>query len=81
MLCTGGGLPIGSIILIEEDKNGRYAKYLTKLFLAEGTVHKHALFLANFDHDPQDTVFIYFFKFIHNVSESKTEKKTNEKFQ
>lgn len=53
---TGGGLPIGSIMLIEEDKIGRYAKYLTKLFLAEGTVHKHALFLANFDHDPNDTV-------------------------
>lgn len=53
----GGGLPIGSIMLIEEDKIGRYAKYLSKLFLAEGTVHKHALFVANFDHDPQETVF------------------------
>lgn len=60
LLChisTGGGLPIGSILLIEEDKIGRYAKYLTKLFLAEGTVHKHALFVANYDNDPLDTVF------------------------
>lgn len=56
MHLTGGGLPIGSIILIEEDKIGRYAKYLSKLFLAEGTVHKHALFVANFDTDPQETV-------------------------
>lgn len=55
----GGGLPIGSIMLIEEDKIGRYAKYLSKLFLAEGTVHKHALFVANFDHDPQETVFFF----------------------
>lgn len=54
---TGGGLPIGSILLIEEDKIGRYAKYLTKLFLAEGTVHKHALFVANYDSDPHETVF------------------------
>lgn len=52
----GGGLPIGSVILIEEDKIGRYAKYLSKLFMAEGTVHKHALFLADFDHDPHETV-------------------------
>lgn len=52
----GGGLPIGSIVLIEEDEFGRYSKYLTKLFLAEGTVHKHAIFVANFDNDPQDTV-------------------------
>lgn len=56
MLISGGGLPIGSIILIEEDKIGRYAKCLSKLFLAEGLVHKHALFLANLDHDPQATV-------------------------
>lgn len=56
----GGGLPIGSIVLIEEDEFGRYSKYLTKLFLAEGTVHKHAIFVANFDNDPQETVCCWF---------------------
>lgn len=53
---SGGGLPIGSILLIEEDKIGRYAKCLSKLFLAEGIVHKHALFVANLDQNPQDMV-------------------------
>lgn len=53
---AGGGLPIGSILLIEEDKIGRYAKCLTRLFLAEGSVHKHAIFVANLDADPSDTV-------------------------
>lgn len=66
---TGGGLAIGSIILIEEDKIGRYAKYLSRLFLAEGTVHKHALFLANIDNDPRETVLWQFFFFIsHSCS-------------
>lgn len=56
VLFLGGGLPIGSILLIEEDKIGRYAKCLSKLFLAEGIVHKHALFLANLDQNPQEMV-------------------------
>lgn len=55
-MVAGGGLPVGSILLMEEDKIGRYAKCLTKLFLAEGSVHKHAMFVANLDADPNETV-------------------------
>lgn len=43
-------LPIDSIMLIEEDKINRYAKYLMKLFLAESKLQ--------FYNDPQDTIFI-----------------------
>lgn len=47
---------MGSVLLIEEDKHGRYADCLAKFFLAEGSVHRHALFLANLDVDPTDIV-------------------------
>lgn len=52
----GGGLPIGSVLLIEEDKFVTYSKALARYFLAEGTVHKHELFVVNLDDDPQEFV-------------------------
>lgn len=52
----GGGLPLGSILLIEEDKYGTYCKSLVKYFLAEGVVHKNALFLASLDDDCHEFV-------------------------
>lgn len=55
-ILSGGGLPIGSILLIEEDKFVRYSDYLTKYFLAEGVVHKHAIFVGSLDVDPNDVV-------------------------
>lgn len=51
-------MPIGSILLIEEDKMVRYSEYLTKFFLAEGVVHKHDLFLASLDMDPCEIVSV-----------------------
>lgn len=56
LLLSGGGLPIGSILLIEEDKMVRYSEYLTKLYLTEGSVHNHAIFFANLDTNPNDVV-------------------------
>lgn len=52
----GGGLPIGSILLIEEDKMVRYSEYLTKFYLSEGCVHNHAIFFANLETNPSDMV-------------------------
>uniref|UniRef100_A0A1B6HED0 Elongator complex protein 4 n=1 Tax=Homalodisca liturata TaxID=320908 RepID=A0A1B6HED0_9HEMI len=49
----GGGLQIGSILLIEEDEFGVFSKYLTKYFLAEGLVNKHCLFIGSLDCDVQ----------------------------
>lgn len=66
LLCwsiSGGGLPIGSILLIEEDKFARYSKYLSRMFLAEGGVHKHVLFLANLNNDPNEMVCSFAFAF------------------
>lgn len=55
-MTTGGGLPIGSMLLIEEDKYATYTKSLVKYFLAEGAVHKNALFIASLDDDCQEFV-------------------------
>lgn len=55
---SGGGLPIGSVLLIEEDKFVTYSKALARYFLAEGTVHKHELFVVNLDDEPQEFVCI-----------------------
>lgn len=43
----GGGLPIGSIFLIEEDKYGNYANTMLKYFIAEGIVVSHDNFIAS----------------------------------
>ncbi|ESN92260.1 hypothetical protein HELRODRAFT_89732 [Helobdella robusta] len=49
----GGGLAVGTVLLIEEDDGAVYSSLLTKYFLAEGVASNHELFVANLDHDPQ----------------------------
>ncbi|CAD6245146.1 GSCOCG00013551001-RA-CDS [Cotesia congregata] len=53
----GGGLPIGTILLLEEDKYGNYAKTILKYFLAEGCVAKHNLLIASQDFPPDKLIF------------------------
>ncbi|NXA49285.1 ELP4 protein, partial [Nothocercus julius] len=43
----GGGLAVGTLLLIEEDKYGVYSHLLFKYFLAEGVVCGHDLFVAS----------------------------------
>ncbi|XP_067142218.1 elongator complex protein 4 [Centruroides vittatus] len=50
----GGGLTVGTILLIEEDKYGRYAKLLMKHFLAEGVTNNHSILLASGDESPKN---------------------------
>ncbi|XP_052738097.1 elongator complex protein 4 [Bicyclus anynana] len=52
----GGGLPAGSVFLVEEDVLGSHSRVLTKYFLAEGVVCKHDLYVASADESPQDIV-------------------------
>ncbi|XP_054260100.1 elongator complex protein 4-like [Macrosteles quadrilineatus] len=52
----GGGLPLGSIFLIEEDEFGVFSKYLAKYFLAEGIACKHCLYIASIDCDTRQLV-------------------------
>lgn len=52
----GGGLPIGALWLIEEDRFGHYTRALHRYFLGEGAVHKHAMLVANLDEEPGEFV-------------------------
>ncbi|ORY07873.1 PAXNEB-domain-containing protein [Basidiobolus meristosporus CBS 931.73] len=52
----GGGLPIGSVLMIKEDKHTDYAQVLLKYFLAQGIASKRAILLASADEDPKKFV-------------------------
>ncbi|KAK8723568.1 hypothetical protein OTU49_011790 [Cherax quadricarinatus] len=49
----GGGLPVGSILLIEQDRYDVYSKLFLKYYLAEGVMNNHILTLASLDVSPQ----------------------------
>ncbi|CAO1381429.1 unnamed protein product [Diamesa serratosioi] len=53
---VGGGLEIGSVFLIGEDKFCRYSQVLTKYFLAEGIANNHKVFYCNFDENPRELI-------------------------
>ncbi|GLH08842.1 Putative elongator complex protein 4 [Gryllus bimaculatus] len=48
----GGGIPIGTLFLIEEDVYGNFAKLLFKYYLAEGVISQHDLHVVSQDVDP-----------------------------
>uniref|UniRef100_A0A2K5QB65 Elongator complex protein 4 n=1 Tax=Cebus imitator TaxID=2715852 RepID=A0A2K5QB65_CEBIM len=48
----GGGLAVGTVLLIEEDKYNIYSSLLFKYFLAEGIVNGHTLLVASANEDP-----------------------------
>ncbi|RDD38973.1 Elongator complex protein 4 [Trichoplax sp. H2] len=49
----GGGLPIGTTLVVEEDISSSYTNALVKYFLAEGAVCNHALCLASSSNQPE----------------------------
>ncbi|NP_001088363.1 elongator complex protein 4 [Xenopus laevis] len=52
----GGGLAVGTLLLIEEDTYGTYSHLLLKYFLAEGVVSGHEVFVASANDDPTETL-------------------------
>ncbi|XP_061670276.1 elongator complex protein 4 [Syngnathoides biaculeatus] len=50
----GGGLAVGTVLLIEEDYYDSYSRMILKYFLAEGVVCRHELFLAAVQDHPND---------------------------
>ncbi|XP_045146972.1 elongator complex protein 4 isoform X2 [Echinops telfairi] len=50
----GGGLAVGTVLLIEEDKYDIYSPLLFKYFLAEGIISGHTLLVASAKEDPAD---------------------------
>lgn len=53
---VGGGLPAGSILMIEEDVLNNYCRVMSKYFLAEGVVCNHSMLIATLDEHPEDLV-------------------------
>uniref|UniRef100_A0A4W3JNK7 Elongator complex protein 4 n=1 Tax=Callorhinchus milii TaxID=7868 RepID=A0A4W3JNK7_CALMI len=52
----GGGLAVGTLLLIEEDKYESYSWMLLKYFLAEGVVCGHSLYIASARDHPEDII-------------------------
>ncbi|CAH1111117.1 unnamed protein product [Psylliodes chrysocephalus] len=52
----GGGIPVGTVVLIEEDFHGSYSKIVLKYFLAEGIVSKHSTLIASQDVNPSNII-------------------------
>ncbi|KAM7085802.1 elongator complex protein 4 isoform 2-T2 [Molossus nigricans] len=50
----GGGLAVGTVLLIEEDKYNIYSHFLFKYFLAEGIINGHTLLVASAKENPAD---------------------------
>ncbi|XP_064019898.1 elongator complex protein 4 isoform X1 [Pogoniulus pusillus] len=50
----GGGVAVGTLLLIEEDKYSLYSNLLFKYFLAEGVVCGHDLFVASAKEHPDN---------------------------
>lgn len=48
----GGGLPVGTVLLIREDRATAYAQLLLKYFIAQGIASGHHCALASRDDDP-----------------------------
>lgn len=50
-----GGIPIGTVALIEEENHGRNADLITKHFIAEGVVCDHSILIADVERNPEAT--------------------------
>lgn len=48
----GGGIAVGTVLMIEEDLYSSYSNVLLKYFLAEGVLSNHKLFVASFTTEP-----------------------------
>ncbi|XP_064602901.1 LOW QUALITY PROTEIN: elongator complex protein 4-like [Liolophura sinensis] len=53
-LVIGGGIAVGSVVIVEEDTYGNYAKLLLKYFLAEGVMCSHHLHVSSADLSPDE---------------------------
>lgn len=50
----GGGLAIGTLLLVEEDTHQTYSSLLHRYFIAEGATCKHQVFIASADRHPNE---------------------------
>ncbi|XP_067850294.1 elongator complex protein 4 [Heptranchias perlo] len=50
----GGGLAVGTLLVVEEDRYESYSRMLLKYFVAEGVVCGHSLFIASARDHPEE---------------------------
>eukprot|EP01128_Nolandella_sp_AFSM9_P002351 TRINITY_DN12717_c0_g1_i1.p1 TRINITY_DN12717_c0_g1~~TRINITY_DN12717_c0_g1_i1.p1 ORF type:complete len:431 (-),score=69.25 TRINITY_DN12717_c0_g1_i1:107-1351(-) len=55
----GGGLPLGSLFLVEQDLSSSYYELMLRYFLVEGVAKKHSIYVASAESDPE--------KFVQNL--------------
>jgi len=53
---VGGGLAVGTLVLLEEDAHGCYADVLKKYFIAEGVFSQHCLYLGSISNKLDDVL-------------------------
>jgi len=49
---VGGGHAVGTIVLVEEDRNTKFAELLLKYFVAEGITQENTVCLISAEEDP-----------------------------
>ena len=50
----GGGLAVGTILLVEQDQNTEFYNFLLKYFISEGVSADHGIFVASCDDNPSE---------------------------
>jgi len=72
----GGGVAVGTLLLVEEDTHRSYTQVLKKLFIGEGVMCNHVLYLASTrDGDPEDALK----EIPRGANEDKTSESENKK--
>ncbi|XP_031668198.1 elongator complex protein 4 isoform X3 [Oncorhynchus kisutch] len=69
----GGGLAVGTLLLIEEDRYDSYSRMLLKYFLAEGVVCGHELYVASALDHPNDILQELPAPILDDIASPKTE--------
>ncbi|KAL9647467.1 hypothetical protein ABK040_006828 [Willaertia magna] len=72
----GGGFPLGSLILIEEDKYSEYCQHLIRYFLSEGISNKHTCFSNTFT--PNSNYLFNYSKYLQENKEKRIKEEEEE---
>ncbi|KAJ1915327.1 Elongator subunit elp4 [Mycoemilia scoparia] len=52
----GGGLPVGSILLVKEDRQSEYSRTVLSYFLSQGIASEHKILVASADGEPETSL-------------------------
>ena len=56
LIFPGGGIAVGSCLLVDEDKYSTYSSLILKYYLAEAVTNKHKVFLASANQPPSQII-------------------------